>query len=137
MKKLNLFFTLLLTITLFSCGSDDSTSPRSEETSGLLGIWELSAKKQNGVNSMLDICEQTSNFEFKSDQSYAEETFVLISDQCVSDGAFAGTWSVSGDILTLTFTENEQVTINTPKYSITGDQLTLTFPEVEETYTKQ
>lgn len=136
MKKLNLLILVFATI-FIACNKDDDTSK--EETSNLIGVWELTYRKENNNTSpnTLDNCEKTSTIEFKSDNTYTEKTFVEISSNCVSDGEFAGSWLESGNQLTLNFIENGENTINTSKFNILNDELTLTFDEITEKYKKK
>ncbi|MEW7289030.1 lipocalin family protein [Aquimarina sp. 2304DJ70-9] len=139
MKKLSLFI-LLIAVTLTSCGSDDDAAPQQltlpNETL-ITGIWELTARKELGVDRTLDNCELTSTIQFNANKTYTEKTFVNISNECVSDGEFIGTWAISGETLTLVYNDFGTPATDTPKFNIANDELTLTFDELEDTYKKK
>ncbi len=141
MKKLNLLILVFATI-FIACNKDDDTS-NEETSSNLVGTWELTYRKQsnNTSASNLDDCEKTSTFNFKSDNTYIEKTFVEISSNCVSDGEFNGSWSISSNQLTLKFVENGENTTNIPKYSITDNELSIIYNDegilIESRYKKK
>ncbi len=140
MKKLGIFI-LLIAVTLTSCGSDDDAAPQQgaiTNESLITGTWELTARKELGVDKTLDNCEKTSTIQFDANKTYTEKTFVDISNECVSDGEFVGTWSISAETLTLTYNDFGTPTTDTPTFSIlsTGE-LVLTFDELEDTYKKK
>lgn len=115
------------------------TYTKNDDTSNLIGTWELTYRKENNNTSpnTLDNCEKTSTIEFKPDNTYTEKTFVEISGNCASDGEFSGSWLESDNQLTLNFIENDMNTTNISKFSIVDDELTLVFDEITEKYRKK
>ncbi|MBL0683813.1 lipocalin-like domain-containing protein [Aquimarina mytili] len=141
MKKLGLII-LLISATFTSCSSDDdAAAPPAVPTNETLiaGTWELTARKELGVDRTLDNCELTSTIQFNADKTYTEKTFVNISNECASDGEFVGTWAISGETITLIYNDFGTPASDTPKFSIssTNDVLVLTFDELEDTYKKK
>ncbi|WP_109851349.1 lipocalin family protein [Aquimarina sp. AU58] len=125
MKKLNLLILVFATI-FISCSKDDDTS--NEKTSDLIGTWELIHEQQSNLpENTLSDCEKTSTIEFKSDKTYIEKTFAIANGNCVSDGEYNGSWSESGDQLTLQYTDEGESITDISKFGIANNELTLIY----------
>lgn len=98
MKNKNILFLLLATLFIFSsCSSDDDNSNNS---SPILGTWSYNAYKVSDWNNgdwIYDV--EPITLEFQSNG-----TFIDRYDGEVDGG---GTWSISGDTLTMTYEDIE------------------------------
>lgn len=98
MKNKNLLFVLLATLFIFTgCSSDDDSS---NNNSPILGTWSYNAYKVsywNDGNWIYDV--EPITLEFSSNG-----TFIYRYDGEIDGG---GTWSISGDALTMTYNDEE------------------------------
>ncbi len=110
MKKLNLLVTLVLAITLFSCGSDDDSTDTTEiSATNLVGKWQLVSSTTDDEETVLRECEKLYTLEYKSDGTYAfndpyDSNAAQLIDgpvKCV-DALGSGSWSLNGSDLTIT-----------------------------------
>ncbi len=146
MKKLSLFI-LLIAATLTSCGSDDD-SPGTTEAN-LIGKWQWTAASENGVAETLDQCDLQDTIEFQTGGTAVSIFFNSTNTNgqitCGDAQTENITWSLSGDQLSLTYTEGTISETDTATITISGTTLTVEYRDEEtpgeitvyiETYTK-
>jgi len=100
MKKLNLLLTLVLAITLFSCGSDDDGTPQPVEITeaNLIGTWQWTSETENGVIVALSECDLMDTIEYKMDNIATHISHDQGSDGCISF-SFDSAWSLDGNLI--------------------------------------
>ena len=124
MRKSKSFIVILLIVILFVLSCDDD-SPSKPNASDLIGTWVLTkmtvgGNEYNPVEMGFSVTIIfNSDGTFQSTEIDGEETTVD-----------TGTWSTSGNTLTITSTE-DGVTISGP-YSVAGNKLTITITDEED-----
>ena len=130
---LELILILSLTFLLFSaCSDDDPTGPGADS---IVGVWKgvkntvFYGSLTNPDSSNVEILTDDISFTLtiKDDNTYTVEFVFLGVTESIS-----GTWSVSGN--TITITEPGEPTV-TSDYSISGNTLTITSSETIDGYT--
>src|SRR5690606_15619000 len=101
MKKVfALMFVLLMGVSMVSCSSDDD-SPAAPQFS-ILGTWKVSKVYINGVEQNEDdFCSYKGTFQFVSPNTYVENGFEVVGENCVAKDPIGGTWAKSGNTYTL------------------------------------
>jgi len=102
MKKLLLLITSAV---ILSCSSDSSSS---DSDNALIGKW-TQEKESVYVNSSLvsetfnsdEECYQMTTYEYKSNNSFVKVSFDFETNTCVQNPTRTGTWSLSGDNLSI------------------------------------
>lgn len=105
MKKLNVFLLLITVTILTSCSKDDDSSEIS--AASLVGTWQWTASAENGEEYELDECDLMDTLVFSPDNTASGTYYYFDGTSCavdVEDDAF--TWSLSGDVLTATYTDD-------------------------------
>ncbi len=98
MKNFILFFSVI-TLTLTSCSSDDS-SPSEEQ---FIGTWIISKSFTNGVEDILDACEKKFKISVNADGSYTEDYFYNDNDICELDTDYGFWENIGGDIYRIVY----------------------------------
>ncbi|MEW6195200.1 MAG: DUF5004 domain-containing protein [Bacteroidota bacterium] len=109
-------FLIMLVFTLYIGCSEDSTSSSSEES--LIGTWTLTSITLTTINNTVLTPEQagmSGTIIMRADKTF-EATFTTDGEPNTE----TGTWSVSGNTITLT---SETETIVLENYSIQGNKL--------------
>ncbi len=100
-------FLSLIVVTLFSsCQKEETTPVCIFDASGITGTWKLTGFKikldattpEIDLYSSLDVCEKDDAFVFNANGSY---NYNDIGAVCTPSGSDAGTWSISGNTLTV------------------------------------
>ena len=118
MKKyyylLMVMFLAVLSVGFASCG-DDEDEPKN---SSIVGTWQIKAVDDFGTYESL--IQFTKNGKWHSVDIYTEngETEVEVEH---------GTYSISGDKLYITYTDDGEDFTETVTYAVKGDKLTLTY----------
>lgn len=94
MKKLNVFFLLIVTI-FASCSKDDDSGTIDITEANLIGKWQYIAATSNGKPETLNECELTNTVEYKTsgivEHVYHEPTTI----GC-SKNSYDSRWSLTG-----------------------------------------
>lgn len=111
MKKVfALMFALLMGVSMVSCSSDDD-SPAAPQFS-ILGTWKVSKVYINGVEQNVDdFCSYKGTFQFVSPNTYVENGFEVVGENCVAKDPIGGTWAKSGNTYTLTLPSGTNSTV--------------------------
>ena len=122
MKKFYLFLSVmmlsLVSVSFVSCG-DDKDEPKSSD---LVGTWQLKAIDEDGA-VFETLVQFTKNGQWNSVEIYEGEAGVEVEVE-------HGTYTVSGNNLTVTVTE-DGVTVNEKiTFEVKGDKLMLTIDEL-------
>ncbi|MBB5334892.1 lipocalin-like domain-containing protein [Chryseobacterium koreense] len=115
MKKL-LFFGLISSLTMFSCGEDreDDTTQQVTLSQKIIGTWTISKKESNGaIIPAQNPCTNHGNFVFNSDKKLYENYKSNVNGNCVTDT----------DSHTYTIDENSQMITAKNSY---GDEMIYT-----------
>ncbi len=148
MKKLNLFLTLLLTITLFSCGSDDDGTLENIEITeaNLIGTWDLTSGTENGESYEPFSCVYRMTLATDANGENVA-TFVegyIENGDCQESTSVDYWWAVSGNNLNTgiedidTYDESEEIielSSTTLRLRYTEEEEGITYTYVD-TYTK-
>jgi len=137
MKKLNLLLILTLTITLFSCGSDDDGTPQIVQITeaNLIGDWELTSNSENGTIFELETCVYTMKLS-KKENGDNLAVFIegyLESGSCNPSTSVDYVWSVSNNTLNTGIEGNDNNDDSQEILELTATTLVL---KSEETYTE-
>ena len=120
----NLLIGLLIGLAMLSCSNDNPTDSDAGMTAALVGIWDRTTTKADGV--VVTAQNDTLNL-------YEEEVITLKKDnsgKVVSgDTVIEFTWEVSGDMIMIK--AGTTLIFNT-KYKLSGNTLTLYFPSEDE-----
>ena len=121
MKKINFFLTVMLlalvSFGITSCG-DDKDEPKSSD---IVGTWQLKAVGDEG-ESYESLIQFTKNGKWNSVEIYTSEVGVEVEVD-------RGTYTVSGNKVTVTFTEDGKSFNETMTYEVKGDKLMLTYED--------
>ncbi|WP_299258370.1 lipocalin family protein [uncultured Aquimarina sp.] len=150
MKKLNLFLTLLLTITLFSCGSDDDGTTETFEITeaNLIGAWKLISVTENGTAIQLDECDLLYSVQLSVEQGENRAVYTeagLEGNSCTIFTSTDYTWSLTSDNILNTETLEGSDQDSEKIIELTAITLKLEYIDTEgsdtfitvDTYTKQ
>ncbi len=106
-----------------SCGDDN---PVASEEESIVGTWVLTKMTAtfSGVTLTIPADEMSITVTIKSDNTYQA---TIIEEGITTPET--GTWSISGNTVTLTDSDGE---ITTATFTIEGNKLTISFTETEE-----
>src|SRR3954454_6692492 len=106
MKKL---LSLIIAIAIFSCSKNDDDNNSSAITmENLAGNYKVTSAKVNGIdvlNTYLPSCQQDDIYTLNADNTY---TITDAGTTCTPSSDTTGTWSLSGNVITI---GNKQFTI--------------------------
>jgi hypothetical protein len=106
MKKL---LSLIIAIAIFSCSKNDDDNNSSAITmENLAGNYKVTSAKVNGIdvlNTYLPRCQQDDTYTLNADSTY---TITDAGTTCTPSSDTTGTWSLSGNVITI---GNQQFTI--------------------------
>lgn len=106
MKKLNVFSTLFVALTFFSCSSDDDSKKEVDYSALIIGEWNFKSQAVNGVNEEFpDECHKDFEYQtYKANGTYQQTEFENHSENGCEEVTppAIGTWSVNDNILNLT-----------------------------------
>lgn len=134
MRKLNIYIIVLIgAILLTSCSGDTDSADFTPEVNTIVGKWnpikEVDVCSTGSETiSEYSTCKQKSIYTFaahvnpdiKSDGTLTIEKYYSDDNECVLGSTIVGTWSLSGEDLTLTFGDSTE----TPTYfKITSNKL--------------
>ncbi|HEY6975629.1 MAG TPA: lipocalin family protein [Chitinophagaceae bacterium] len=98
MKKL---IYLIAAMALFSCNKDDDNNPPEITMQSLAGDYMITSAKVNGIDVLdtyLDPCQQDDVYTLQADGTY---TITDAGTTCNPRSDTTGTWSLSGNIITI------------------------------------
>jgi hypothetical protein len=123
-------FTVLSILLIFSCSSNDTSTPTPTEQSNLVNKWNLDRWLLNEVNQTLSTCAKQKYIQFNSNGTFERKDYYLSGSSCLLEGFDSGTYSysVATSKITLNFTDpvdgaqieklnNVSITSTTLKYS--------------------
>lgn len=121
MKKLYYFLAVMLlalvSVGVTSCGDDDD-EPKSSD---LVGTWQLKAIDEDGA-TYESLVQFTKNGKWNSVDIYTDEVGVQVEVE-------QGTYTVSGNRITVSYTEDGQTLNESFTYEVKGDKLMLTYDD--------
>ena len=121
MKKFYLFLSVmmltLVSVSFVSCG-DDKDEPKSSD---LVGTWQLKAIDEDGA-VFETLVQFTKNGQWNSVEIYNDGTEIDIDVE-------RGTYTVSGNKINVTYTEDGHSVTETMTYEVKGDKLMLTYAD--------
>ena len=121
MKKFYLFLSVMLltlvSVGFVSCG-DDKDEPKSSD---LVGTWQLKAIDEDGA-VFETLVQFTKNGQWNSVEIYNDGTEIDIDVE-------RGTYTVSGNKINVTYTEDGHSVTETMTYEVKGDKLMLTYAD--------
>lgn len=121
MKKLYLFLSVML-LTLVSVGftscGDDKDEPKGSD---LIGTWQLKAVDEDGA-AYESLVQFTKNGVWNSVDIYTDEVGVQVDVE-------RGTYTVSGNRITVSYTEDGQTFSESFAFEVKGDKLMLTYDD--------
>ncbi len=121
MKKFYLFLSVmmlsLVSVSFVSCG-DDKDEPKSSD---LVGTWQLKAIDEDGA-VFETLVQFTKNGQWNSVEIYNDGTEIDIDVE-------RGTYTVSGNKINVTYTEDGHSVTETMTYEVKGDNLMLTYAD--------
>lgn len=121
MKKLYYFLAVMLlalvSVGVTSCGDDDD-EPKSSD---LIGTWQLKAIDEDGA-TYESLVQFTKNGKWNSVDIYTDEVGVQVEVE-------QGTYTVSGNRITVSYTEDGQTLNESFTYEVKGDKLMLTYDD--------
>lgn len=122
MKKFYLFLSVMLltlvSISFTSCG-DDKDEPKNSD---LVGTWQLKAVDEDGV-TIETLLQFTKDGKWNSVDIYTEDGDVEIEVD-------RGTYTVSGNKINVTYTDDGQSVTETMTYEVTKDKLMLSYADI-------
>ncbi len=122
MKKLYFFLTVMLlslvSVGVTSCG-DDKDEPMGD---GLVGTWQLKLVDEEG-RSIENLVQFTKNGKWNSVE-------IVTDDIGISVEVEKGTYTVSGDKITVAYTEDGKTVTEMITYVVKGNKLMLTYEDV-------
>ena len=121
MKKFYLFLSVMLltlvSVGLVSCG-DDKDEPKGSD---LVGTWQLKAIDEDG-GSYETLVQFTKNGNWNSVEIYKDGSEIDIDVE-------RGTYTVSGDRITVKYTEDGKTYTESLGFEVKGDKLMLTYDD--------
>ena len=121
MKKLYYFLSVMLltlvSVGFVSCG-DDKDEPKSSD---LVGTWQLKAIDEDGA-VFETLVQFTKNGQWNSVEIYNDDSEIDIDVE-------RGTYTVSGNKINVTYTEDGHSVTETMTYEVKGDKLMLTYAD--------
>ena len=121
MKKFYLFLSVmmltLVSVSFVSCG-DDKDEPKSSD---LVGTWQVKAIAEDG-ESIENLVQFTKDGKWHSVDIYEGEVGVEVEVE-------HGTYTVSGNKINVTYTEDGHSVTETMTYEVKGDKLMLTYAD--------
>lgn len=100
MKKVSLLTLLLLSITLFSCSSDDDGG---NSVDPIVGWWKLESVKNNGTTIQVNRCRAKNTIHFMENATFISLFYVSNAvEDCIPIGAINGAWNSSGNTYQIT-----------------------------------
>lgn len=121
MKKFYFFLTVMLlalvSVGVTSCG-DDKDEPKSSD---VVGTWQLKGIDEDGA-SFESLLQFTKNGKWNSVEIYTDEVGVQVEVE-------NGTYTVSGNKMTVTYTEDGLSVSESFTFEVKGDKLMLTYDE--------
>ena len=121
MKKFYLFLSVmmltLVSVSFVSCG-DDKDEPKGSD---LVGTWQLKAIDEDGA-VFETLVQFTKNGQWNSVEIYNDGTEIDIDVE-------RGTYTVSGNKINVTYTEDGHSVTETMTYEVKGDKLMLTYAD--------
>ncbi len=121
MKKFYLFLSVmmltLVSVSFVSCGDDKDEPKRSD----LVGTWQLKAIDEDGA-VFETLVQFTKNGQWNSVEIYNDGTEIDIDVE-------RGTYTVSGNKINVTYTEDGHSVTETMTYEVKGDKLMLTYAD--------
>lgn len=122
MKKFYFFLSVMLltlvSISFTSCG-DDKDEPKSSD---LVGTWQLKAVDEDGA-AIETLLQFTKDGKWNSVDIYTEDGEVEIEVD-------RGTYTVSGNKINVTYTDNGQSITETMTYEVKNDKLMLSYADI-------
>ena len=122
MKKFYFFLSVMLltlvSISFTSCG-DDKDEPKSSD---LVGTWQLKAVDEDGA-AIETLLQFTKDGKGNSVDIYTEDGEVEIEVD-------RGTYTVSGNKINVTYTDNGQSITETMTYEVKNDKLMLSYADI-------
>lgn len=120
MKKLYFFLTVMLlslvSVGVTSCGDDE---PKSDD---LVGTWQLKLVDEDGA-SIENLVQFTKNGKWNSVEIVTDEVGIAVEVE-------KGTYTVSGDKITVAYTEDGKSVTETITYVVKGNKLMLTYEDL-------
>ena len=116
MKKLNLFFSLLIiALVASSCSSDDSDNQNQTNNDLIIGKWNVTS-----IDGLPDgDCELESYLEIFEDGTFLEQSFGgTFGGPCSPDAPDTGTWTFDGTTYTETFDEPNDLIVDSVSHEI-------------------
>lgn len=113
MKKMIILVAFLALSVLTSCSSDDN-QPLSVDAS-IVGTWNLTAEWKDDLAQDLNNCRLQETYVFNQDGTFS---LVFDDDAGTGDpnncdmGSTLGTYTLNSNVLSITFTDGEQVTLD-------------------------
>lgn len=103
MKNWTLFSVLIFALT--ACSTDDSNNDDNPQTqASIIGKWELEEILNGTENQNIDECEQLNIFEFfENGTTFQQDYYKGTDGECFEQSPSAAEYSVLGNILTLTY----------------------------------
>ena len=121
MKKLSYFLAVMLltlvSIGVTSCG-DDNDEPKSSD---LVGTWQFQAVDEDGA-SFETLVQFTKDGKWNSVEITTDEVGVAVEVE-------KGTYTVSGNKINVTYTEDGKSFTESMTYEVKGNKLMLTYPD--------
>ena len=120
MKKLNLFFSLLIiALVASSCSSDDSDNQNQINNDLIIGKWNVTDIVISGSPLDQGDCELESYLEIFEDGTFLGQTYGgLTGSPCEPDALDTGTWTFDGTIYTETYDEPNDFIVDSVSHEI-------------------
>lgn len=147
MKNLTLFSLLLFLLT--ACSSDNSNDDNPQTQGSIIAKWQLEEILNGNENQHLDNCEKLNTFEFfENGTTFQQDYYKGTGGECFEQSPSSAEYSVSGNILTLTYdyqdgsmtyeetiselTENKLILLVDKRYNgpVEGEIFTVTYKRV-------
>lgn len=125
MRNLKKLFVVLFVVVAFSCGKSEG-----ESNDSIVGTWAVQSITSSGVVKDLDDCNKKTSMTF-TETGFKDVYVETDSDgKCVSENT-EGTYTISGNILTMTYKLVGEEEVKTKTFVVEGNTLTTTEVEKE------
>ncbi|WP_143736318.1 lipocalin-like domain-containing protein [Moheibacter sediminis] len=100
-KVIFLMLAITMSLGLISCSSDDDNTSN-EPQFNIVGTWKVTQIFINGVESDVNnYCSYRGTFQFINPNTFVENGFELVENNCTAKETAAGTWTKSGNSYTI------------------------------------
>lgn len=117
MVKLNFYVALIFTLSVISCGTEDSNASNPLIETGLIGEWEIIGRGINNISSLEALCCETLSFLDDDNERDLNGLYIFDEHGIITNGSFTINLEEStidyatgnSDTTTLEFTINNSI----------------------------